>query len=248
MPTHQHLLPSLDAMVLPYLIITLSLFCVPLALGRPASAPTRKVYQPAARAEPNALLGRHYLVHDHRDASRPRIYTFPISATAATPRPQQAPRRRQPFAKYLADRSGDMWVHERPREYAPILKPRVVDEEDEEATMKYVNYVSHVGPFAYEPPAAPPPAASTVTVTVSSQPSPTLVDYAVEPSNSAASMETTMPVMDLAAANATATPTWTDPSPTTVTMEPGRGKNFKSKIRAKVHKSGKKEYKEKRGY
>ena len=143
-----------------------------------------------------------------------------------------------------------MWVHERPREYAPILKPRVVDEEDEEATMKYVNYVSHVGPFAYEPPVAPPPAASTVTVTVPSQPSPTPVDYYADaPSNPAASMETTMPVMDVAAANAsTVTPTSMDESPTTVTMESGRSKNFKSKIRAKVHKSGKKEEKEKRGY
>ena len=141
-----------------------------------------------------------------------------------------------------------MWVHERPREYAPILKPRVVDEEDEEATMKYVNYVSHVGPFAYEPPAPPPPAASTVTVTVSSQPSPTLVDYAEVPSDSTASMETAMPAMNLAAANATATPSWTDPSSTMVTMESGRGKKVRSKMRAKLHKSGKKEYKEKRGY
>ncbi|KAM5542819.1 hypothetical protein V8D89_003780 [Ganoderma adspersum] len=235
-------------MIPSYLNIALSLFCVPLALGRPTSAPTHKVYQPAAPAEPNALLGRHYLVHDHRDASRPRIYTYAISVTTTSPRPQQTPRRRQPFAKYFADRSGDMWVHERPRAPAPILRPRAADEEDEEATMKYVDYVSHVGPFAYKPP-APPPSPSTVTVTVlSSQPSPTLVDYAEASSNSTASVETTMPVMDLATANATVTSTSTDPSPTTATVESVRGKKVRPKARAKVHKGGKKEYKEKRRY
>ncbi|KAI1791581.1 hypothetical protein LXA43DRAFT_421839 [Ganoderma leucocontextum] len=224
-------------MLLSHLIMSLSLFFAPLASGRPASAPTHKVFHTAAPAEPNALLGRHYLVHEHREAA----YTHTVSATTASHRAQQTPRHTRPFARYFADRSGDIWMHERPRAPIPILIPRAAA--DDEPTRKYVNYLSHVGPYAYEPPPPPPP---TVTITVTSQPSPTLVEYDESPST--ASVETTVPVLNLAAANATATSTSTDPYPTTETKEPSKGKKVKATARAKLHKSGKKEYKERRKY
>ena len=230
-------------MLLSHLIIALSLLFVPLAVGRPASTPSHNSSPPSASSEPNALLGRHYLVHEHREAA----YTRSVPATKASPDAQRTPRHMKPFARYIADRSGDTWMHESRRAPIPILIPRAPA--DDEPRRKYVNYVSHVGPFAYDPP-PPPPLPSIVTVTVLPQPSPTFAQDFVSASNSTVGLdpEATASVLNLATTNATTTPTpdSTDPSPTASTMAISKGKRVRAKVRAKLHKSGKKRYRERR--
>ncbi|TBU29325.1 hypothetical protein BD311DRAFT_278140 [Dichomitus squalens] len=200
-------------MLLSYLIIALSVLFAPLAYGRPAPAPSHQIRHPAPQVEPKTLLGRHYLIHEHREVAHTHI----VHSNTGSSRAQQPSRRskvKQPFAKYIADRSGDIWLHER-RAPVPVLIAQAEPDMDDN------NYVSHVGPYAYEP-APPPPPTVTIHVTQTSN------DYGSSPSSTDAAV---LP-LNLAAANPTATPVgYVD-----MEQQPGEEHKHKGKGKGKGHK------------
>ena len=128
-----------------YLIIALSVLST-LVLGRPApvSLLGGEANHLSAPPEPGTLRGRHYTLLGHRAPSHDLYPDSALSATDTGAVPA-APRSR-PFPKYVADRSDDAWRHVHVRRAADDATSQLGAEP---------NYVSHVGPFAYN--AAPPP-------------------------------------------------------------------------------------------
>ena len=129
-----------------YLIIALSVLST-LVLGRPApvSLLGGEANHLSAPPEPGTLRGRHYTLLGHRAPSHD-LYpdsALPATDTGAIP---AAPRSR-PFPKYVADRSDDAWRHVHVR--------RAVDDTTSQLGAE-PNYVSHVGPFAYNAAPSPP--------------------------------------------------------------------------------------------
>ncbi|KAI0373142.1 hypothetical protein BV20DRAFT_794097 [Pilatotrama ljubarskyi] len=120
-------------MLLSYVILALSASFAHLA----SAAPTDLVALGKNVAEPGTLLGRHYSVQDRRLARS----SLPADTTASDNANTNAARRLVPYAKYLADRSDDVWLHVRER--------RADDPED-------VNYLSDVSTYSAPRPFGPP--------------------------------------------------------------------------------------------
>ncbi|KAI0713688.1 hypothetical protein C8Q76DRAFT_796623 [Earliella scabrosa] len=124
-------------MLFSHLIIALSVSFAPLAQGRPArqpaasSSPDQHQNQNHASVEPGTLLGRRYVVQEHREPTRLPRAVYAGYASPAGYRTAEAPRHSKPFAQYLAERGR-----------------RADGGEGADS-----NLVSHVGPFA--PPAPP---------------------------------------------------------------------------------------------
>lgn len=155
-------------MLLSYLMIALSVSFAPLAQGRPAGTPAAPINSGHASTEPGTLLGRPYSIQERRDSSHVRLPRAPYAGYARPDgyRTAESPRRSKPYAKYLADRADDAWVHEHEHEHG------------RRADAGAPNYVSYVG----APPPPPVEPAKPVPAFVDAVP-PTAPAAPVEPSN-----------------------------------------------------------------
>ena len=153
-------------MLMSYLIIALSITST-LVSGLPAGShlPAEDPDRLSAFSEPGTLRGRHYTLLSHRAASH-EPHNGPASPAAADEEGPSHIARAMPFPKYVADRSEDAWLHTHARRaHGDAASPSPFSPDAEP------NYVSHVGPFAYNaaplPPlssAAPAPAPAAPTV------------------------------------------------------------------------------------
>lgn len=133
-------------MLLSHLIIALSVAFASVVQARPSRPPASSVDSSRPTAEPGTLLGRRYVVQEHREPTRlPRA----ASARYAGYDTAEAPRHVKPFAQYLAERG---------------LRA------DSSNVPPAPNYVSHVGPMPPGQPVGPVGSANPLVAAASTAP------------------------------------------------------------------------------
>ena len=140
-----------------YLIIALSVISLVFGLPTGSSMLAEDLVRPAASADPGTLRGRHYTLLGHRAAS----HDAPVEPAAAVDSGNSAPSTLAhpgPFPKYVADRSDHSWMHlaRRAGTYADDYVDANADADAAPRMAMEPNYVSHVGPFAYNAAPLPP--------------------------------------------------------------------------------------------
>ena len=147
-----------------YLIIALSV--IPLVFGPPtgSSMLAEDLVRPAASTDPGTLRGRHYTLLGHRAAS----HDAPVEPAAAVDPGNNASAHPGPFPKYVADRSDHSWMHlaRRAGTYADDYVDANADADAAPRMAMEPNYVSHVGPFAYNAAPLPPLESSSSSSTL----------------------------------------------------------------------------------